>query len=113
MADSHSSKNLCRARESCGAAGTRSSSFFTSSNGSKATPERDLLFASFVAHAREPIPCLAGGKRRTEELREEDGEEEEEAGDRASPPCELKREKAGAALSIMFDDENEIEELDL
>lgn len=38
MADSHSSEYFCRASERCELVGTRSSSFFTSSNGSKTTP---------------------------------------------------------------------------
>lgn len=87
--------------------GTRSSSFFTSSNGSKTTPERGLLFASFAAQTRVPVPCLAGGNPRTEELSEED-EEEDEGGDSATPPWELKREKAGAALSSMIAEESRL-----
>ena len=57
MAASHWSVYLWRAREACGAEGTRRSSFFTSSNGSNTTFKTGRLLASFEAKTTPPRPA--------------------------------------------------------
>lgn len=91
MADSESSANLCRARETRGVEGTRSISFFTSSKGSNTIPVNDLALVPFAARTENVYPRHAReGNRRFDVVLD---------GGNRSPPPELKRESAGDALS--------------
>jgi len=87
---------MWRARESCGLEGTRSSSFFTSSNGSKTTPLRVCVEAETEKERFLDFPEETG------RLNEE--EEEEERGEMSllTPPWMFTSEKAEADLRSIF-----------
>lgn len=99
IAASHPSENFWRARESWGMVGTRSSSFFTSSKGSKTTPNRDWLSSLDVAETENPPPFLAWENRRME-IGEDDKETEGNRGLKLSPR-EQRREEDGEILRSM------------
>ena len=84
-ADSDSSTYFWRAREACGTVGTRSSSFFTSSNGSKITPVRARWFVDpFAARTTNPRAGTERGGSAFGLKRERDEAEAEAAAVRRS-----------------------------
>lgn len=93
IAASLSLVNFWRARETCGRVGTSSSSFFTSSNGSKTTPVSGRLFAFLDAQTTTPPSFLVGGNRRIEfrDVNEFRGENEYESLDEDKDGAEENR----------------------